>query len=100
MPSHDPLGTETWVRHTETCICHRCRGRRRREAREAQREPRVLVWSDPVAEHIEALLGEGWSRSEIARAAGVSGSLITKAQKAGNFLNERSAAAILAVRSK
>lgn len=93
MPSSDPFAGHPRVRHTETCICHTCRGRRRREAREALREPRVLVYSDQAAEHIAALLSAGWTRSEIARAAGVSAPLITKAQKPGNFLNERSAGA-------
>jgi hypothetical protein len=45
----------------------------------------------------ETLLGAGWRKIEIARAASVSPALITKASRAGNSLNESTAEKILAL---
>ena len=98
MPSSDPFKGEPWVRHGPGCFCHNCQGRQRRQAREALRQPRVIVPTDQTAQHIASLLAAGWTRSAIAHSAGVSGALITKASRAGNGLNESSAEAILAVR--
>jgi hypothetical protein len=83
--------------HGPTCICYTCRRRRAKLAREALIERRILVASVEAAEHIDSLLAAGWKRIEIARAAGVSPALITKASRPGNGLNESTAAAILAV---
>ena len=58
----------------------------------------MLVDSSPVAEHIEALLAAGWKKIEIAQAASVSNSLVTKASRPGNGLNQATAEALLALR--
>jgi len=60
-------------------------------------EPRRLVDSTQVAEHIDTLLAAGWKRIEIARAARCSPALITKALRPGNGLNASMAEKILAL---
>lgn len=79
MPSSDPWRDDPWPHHGPTCICYACRRRRRRLEREALIEPRRLVDSTEVAEHIETLLDAGWKRIAIARATGLSPALVTKA---------------------
>jgi hypothetical protein len=92
-----PLSEQQWVRHGPTCICFRCRGRRRRLARQALVESRVLVSSDRAAAHIEELLAAGLKRAEIARRAGVSAALVTKASRAGGSINAASEEKLLGV---
>lgn len=96
MPSTDIWADDPWPHHRE-CLCFRCKSRRRGLEREALIEPRRLVESDDVAEHIAKLLEGGWKRIEIARAAGLSPALVTKASRPGNGLNESTAAKILAL---
>jgi hypothetical protein len=96
MPSSDPSAGERWPTHGPNCICYGCRRRRRRLEKEALVERRRLVDSDPVAEHIEALVAAGW-RIEIARAASVSPALITKMSTPGNEPNKSTAERILAL---
>ena len=66
-------------------------------AREAAIEPRVLVSSDRTARHIDALVAGGMRRIEIAKAAGVSPALVTKASRPGGSLNAESEERLLGV---
>ncbi len=86
---------DLYVPHTQTCICRRCHARRRKLEREALKVPQCRVWSDEVAAHIERLLGAGMRRVEIARAAGLSPAVITKASKCGNTIDGQTAQKIL-----
>jgi methylaspartate ammonia-lyase len=83
--------------HGPNCICRRCQGLRRRLAREALVEPRVLVYADETAAHIEALTSSGMRRIEIARRAGLSPAVITKASRATSTIDASTAERILAV---
>ena len=58
-------------------------------------EARVLVDSDQTARHLAEL---GLPTREVARRAGVSPSVVWKASRAGARIDEKTAAAILAVR--
>jgi hypothetical protein len=97
MPMNEVRRDTRRPMHSERCMCARCRGRRHQLERDARVQPRVLVDSDTVAAHIERLLVSGWKRIEIARAAGLSPALVTKAARPGNGLNASSAEKILAL---
>jgi hypothetical protein len=97
MPSSSPPG-ERRVPHTEHCICRRCRSARRRQRTEDRRRPLERVWSDDVAEHIADLLERGWTQTEIAKAAGVSTGVVSKAKWPGLVLDVETAERIMAVR--
>jgi hypothetical protein len=51
-----------------------------------------------VAQHIAALIAAGWSQRGIARAAGVSSGVVSKAKFPGQGLDVQIAEAILGVR--
>ena len=93
MPSSNPV--EGWVRHSETCICRSCRGVRRRREREAAQV--VRVQASEVAAHIAALKEAGWTQSAIAKAAGLSVGVVSKAKFPDSVLDLATAEKILAV---
>ena len=88
---------QEWVPHGAYCICFRCRTRRRRLAREATIQERVLVRSDRAAAHIAELVAGGMTRAEVARAARLSKAVVSKAGRRGESISEETERKILNV---
>ena len=98
MASSDPLAGLHWPLHGPTCLCCGCKRHRRRLAREATIEPRVLVDASAARTHIEALVSAGMPKGEVARRAGLSPALVSKVLKPDSSVEAATEARILAVR--
>ena len=83
-PGHDPR-----------CSCRLCDERRRLQ-REA-RVPRERILSDQAADRIAELTDAGLSQNEIAKAAGLSSGVISKARHHGRWLEACTVDKILSV---